>query len=147
LTFSGYTTNGFIVLNEVCFYNVTVCKVIRIYAVTVITANHWFYGVAGGNGIVGVGVGSPFVRQFTDVATNTQTYSIVVGRGSNQVITAGTLGATTTTAPTNITFGVEANSYYANLTSFLNLTADPNTGTFYLSRNQNGVLGLGFGQT
>lgn len=34
LTFSGYTTNGFIVIDEVCFYNATVCKVIRVYAVT-----------------------------------------------------------------------------------------------------------------
>jgi hypothetical protein len=114
LIFSGYTTNGFVVFNEVCFYNATVCKVVRLYVVTQVTANNWFFGVAGGNGIVGVGIGSPFVRQFTDVATNTQTYSIVVGRGVNQ-ITTGTLGATTT-APTNITFGVEANSYYANQT-------------------------------
>ena len=83
LTFSGYTTNGFVVLNEVCFYNTTLCKVVSVYAVTEITANHWFYGVNGGNGIVGVGPNSPFVRQFIDPFTNTQTYSIVVGRGSN----------------------------------------------------------------
>ena len=82
LTFSGYTANGFVVLNEVCFYNATLCKVASVYAVTEITANHWFYGVNGGNGIVGVGPNSPFVRQFIDPATNTQTYSIVVGRGS-----------------------------------------------------------------
>jgi hypothetical protein len=145
LTFSGYTTSGFVVLNEVCFYNATVCKIIRVYAVTIISANTWFYGVAGGNGMVGVGPSSPFVRQFIDVSTNTQTYSIVVGRGSQQ-ITSGTLGATTT-APTNITFGVQADSYYANQTSFLNLTADQTTGTYYLSKSQSGVLGLGFGQT
>jgi hypothetical protein len=131
MTFSGYLTSGFIVLNEVCFYNATVCKIIRIYVVTIVSANNWFYGVAGANGMVGVGPGSPFVRQFIDVSTNTMTYSIVVGRGSSQV-TKGTLGATTT-APTNITFGVQADSYYANQTSYLSLTADQNTGTYYLS--------------
>jgi len=82
LTFSGYTANGFIVLNEVCFYNATLCKIVSVYAVTEITADNWFFGVAGGNGIVGVGPNSPFVRQFIDPITNVQTYSIVVGRGS-----------------------------------------------------------------
>jgi hypothetical protein len=82
LTFSGYTTNGLVVINEVCFYNNTLCKVASVYAVTEITANNWFYGINGGNGIIGVGPNSPFVRQFIDPFTNTQTYSIVVGRGS-----------------------------------------------------------------
>lgn len=132
LTFSGYVTNGFVVANEVCYYNTTICKNVRLYAVTQITADHWFYGVQGGSGIIGVGPGSPFVRQFIDVATNTQTYSIVVGRGSSQ-ITAGTLGASTS-AQTNITFGVQAESPYANQTSFLSLTADQTTGSYYLSK-------------
>jgi len=56
------------------------------------------------------------------------------------------LGATTT-APTNITLGAQIDPYYnnSNLTSFLNLTADSTTGTYYLSSQQGGVLGLGFG--
>lgn len=131
LTFSGYNTSGFIVLDEVCFFNSSVCKIVRVYAVTIVISDQWFYGIQGGYGIVGVGPGSPFVRQFTDAATNTQTYSIVVGRGVNQP-TTGTLGATTT-QPTNITFGPTSNTYYSNLTSYLNMTADPATGTYYLS--------------
>jgi hypothetical protein len=146
LTFSGYTTNGVIVWSEVCFYNATnICKIVRVYAVTEVIGDNWFYGVAGGNGIVGVGPSSPFIRQFIDVSTNTQTYSIVVGRGAQQPVTA-TLGATTT-SPTNITFGAQTNTYYTNQTSSLNLTADPTTGTYYLSQSQSNVLGLGFGQT
>lgn len=62
LTFSGYITNGVIVLNEVCFYNQSVCKIVRVYVVTEILADQWFYGVSGGNGILGVGPNSPFVR-------------------------------------------------------------------------------------
>ena len=93
---------------------------------------------------MGVGPNSPFVRQFTDVATNTQTYSIVVGRAS-QAPTNGILEASTT-QPTNITFGPSIDPYYATQ-PFLTLTADQTTGTYKLSQNQNGVLGLGFVQT
>ena len=54
----------------------------------------------------------------------------------------------TSTPTTNITLGGQIDPYYnsANLTSFLNLTADSTTGTYYLSTQQSGVLGLGFGQ-
>lgn len=52
-----------------------------VYVVTEIIANNWFYGIAGGNGILGVGPNSPYLRQFIDVQTNTQTYSVVIGRG------------------------------------------------------------------
>lgn len=52
----------------------------------------------------------------------------------------------TTTSPTNITFGAQTDTFYSNQTSFLNLTADQTTGTYYLSKQQSGVLGLGFGQ-
>lgn len=45
LTFSGYVTNGNVVLQEVCFENYTFCKVVRVYAVTQIIANNWFDGV------------------------------------------------------------------------------------------------------
>lgn len=62
MTFSGYTTNGSIVLSSVCLTNVNVCKVNRIYVVTVITANNWFFGIAGGAGILGVGANSPYLR-------------------------------------------------------------------------------------
>jgi hypothetical protein len=62
LTFSGYNTSGTIVLDEVCFYNSSVCKIVRVFAVTQIFADNWFYGIAGGYGIVGVGPGSPFIR-------------------------------------------------------------------------------------
>ncbi len=57
---------------------------------------------------------------------------------------SGLLGATTA-APTNITLGGLTDAYYSNQTSALNLTADPTTGTYYLSKSQSGVLGLGFG--
>lgn len=145
MTFSGYVTNGAIVLSSVCLQNVNTCKVNVVYVVTEIIANNWFYGIAGGNGILGVGPNSPYLRQFIDVQTNTQTYSVVVGRGEQQP-TLKSLGATTT-APTNITLGAQIDPYYnnTNLTSFLNLTADPTTGTYYLSNQQSGVLGLGFG--
>ena len=86
LTFSGYVGSGQIVLNNVCIYgqtaNTSLCKVVSVYVVDQIVQDTWFYGVGGGSGILGVGIGSPFVRQFTDVATNTQTYSVVVGRSS-----------------------------------------------------------------
>lgn len=81
MTFSGYVTNGAIVLSSVCLENVNTCKVNVVYVVTEIIANNWFYGIAGGNGILGVGPNSPYLRQFIDVQTNTQTYSVVVGRG------------------------------------------------------------------
>jgi hypothetical protein len=111
-------------LNEVCFYNQTTCKIVRIYVVDQIIADQWFYGVAGGSGILGVGPNSPFVRQFTDVATNTQTYSIVVGRASSAP-TSATLGATpNVTQTTNITFGPSNDPYYAAQTNYLTLTAD-----------------------
>ncbi len=45
LTFSGYVTSGFVVLNQVCFYNQALCKVVRVYVVTEILADQWFYGV------------------------------------------------------------------------------------------------------
>ena len=52
-----------------------------------------------------------------------------------------------TSYPSNITFGpATPSSFGANTTSFLNLTADSTTGTYYLSANQTGVLGLGFGK-
>ena len=145
MTFSGYVTNGAIVLSSVCLQNVNTCKVNVVYVVTEIIANNWFYGIAGGNGILGVGPNSPYLKQFIDVQTNTQTYSVVVGRGAQQP-TLKSLGATTT-APTNITLGAQIDPYYnnSNLTSFLNLTADSTTGTYYLSSQQSGVLGLGFG--
>jgi hypothetical protein len=47
-----------------------------------VTANNWFFGIAGGYGIFGLGPSSPFTKQFINVETNTLTYSIVVGRGS-----------------------------------------------------------------
>lgn len=62
LTFSGYITSGSIVLNEVCIYNQTICKIVRVYVVTQILADQWFYGVSGGSGILGVGPNSAFVR-------------------------------------------------------------------------------------
>jgi len=62
LTFSGYITSGSIVISSVCLINVNVCKVNRIYVVTVISANNWFYGIAGGSGILGVGPNSPYLR-------------------------------------------------------------------------------------
>jgi hypothetical protein len=67
MTFSGYNTSGSIVISSVCLINVNVCKVNRIYVVTVITANNWFYGIAGGAGILGVGPNSPYLRQFIDI--------------------------------------------------------------------------------
>jgi len=142
--FSGYIGNGSIVLNQVCFYNDTTCKVVRVYVVTEILANTWFFGISGGNGIVGVGPNSAFIRRFVDVATNTQTFSIVVGRGTLAPV-SGTLGASTTAA-TNITFGASNDPYYSNMTSLLNLTANSTTGSYSLSTSQSGVLGLGFGQ-
>jgi len=39
LTFSGYITSGVIVLNQVCFYNQSVCKIVRVYVVTEIYAD------------------------------------------------------------------------------------------------------------
>lgn len=133
MTFSGYITSGFVVFDQVCFYNSTVCKLVRVYVVDTILADQWFYGIAGGFGIVGVGPGSPFVRQFTDPETNTQQYSIVVGRGVQQPTQATRLPSAQTAAPTNITFGPPNDPYYASLTSLLNLTSDPVTGTYYLS--------------
>jgi len=62
LTFSGYITSGFIVIDEVCFYNSSVCKIVRVFLVDTVLADQWFYGINGGFGIVGVGPGSPFVR-------------------------------------------------------------------------------------
>jgi len=53
-----------------CFYNSTICKAVRVYVVTQIIANNWFFGINGGFGIVGVGPGSSFARQFTDPVTN-----------------------------------------------------------------------------
>ena len=49
-------------IDEVCFYNSTVCKIVRVYVVDTVVADQWFYGINGGFGIVGVGPGSPFVR-------------------------------------------------------------------------------------
>jgi hypothetical protein len=49
--------------------------------VTEITANNWFFGVSGGNGILGAGPNSPYLKQFIDPATFTQIISISVARG------------------------------------------------------------------
>jgi hypothetical protein len=133
LTFSGYITSGSIVLNEVCIYNQTICKIVRVYVVTQILADQWFYGVAGGSGILGVGPNSAFVRQFTDVATNTQTYSIVVGRASTAPTNAILGAVANTTQSTNITFGPSNDPYYAAQSNYLTLTADQTTGTYKLS--------------
>ena len=147
MTFSGYVTNGSIVLSSVCLWNVETCKVNRIYVVTAILANNWFYGIAGGNGILGIGPNSPYLRQFIDESTNTQTYSVVVGRGTQQPTLKALGQAAATTSPTNITLGAQIDPFYnsTNLTSFLNLTADSTSGTYFLSTQQSGVLGLGFG--
>jgi hypothetical protein len=82
MIFSGYNTSGSTVLIEVCLVNLSDCRVNqRVYVVTSISANNWFWGVKGGYGILGGGPNSPYMRQFIDVATNTRTYSVVVGRG------------------------------------------------------------------
>jgi len=47
------------------------CKLNQLYVVTEITANNWFFGVSGGNGILGAGPNSPYLRQFIDPATFT----------------------------------------------------------------------------
>jgi len=78
--FSGYNTSGFVVLSEICLTNSSNCKVVQLYVVDQILSNNWFYGIQAGAGIVGIGPGSPFARQFIDINTNVQSYSIVVGR-------------------------------------------------------------------
>ena len=45
MTFSGFVCSGFVVADTVCFYNSTVCKLIRLYVVDQISSDQWFYGI------------------------------------------------------------------------------------------------------
>jgi hypothetical protein len=105
--------------------------------------NTWNFGVSNGAGIVGMGVNSPFLKQFIDPQTQTLSYGVVVQRSSTAP--TGMLSASVATS-SNITFG---NTTYTGYTGNPNITvnADPVTGYYLFSNttSSSGAIGFGFG--
>jgi len=81
MMFSGYNTSGWIVVDEVSI-NTGSSRTVRLYIVEKILSNTWFYGVANGYGTIGLGVNSPFLKQFVNPENNTLTYGVVVSRSN-----------------------------------------------------------------
>jgi hypothetical protein len=65
---SGYNTSGIIIFDTLTV-STGKSRSVSLYVIDQILGNTWNFGVSNGAGIVGMGVNSPFLKQFIDPQT------------------------------------------------------------------------------
>lgn len=128
--FGGYLCSGSIYLDEICVGNS--CKVMKIYAATLVSQNAWLYDQDGAYGILGYGPNSAFWNQYIDT-TGVATYSIELATVKPLQQNQADL------AISNITFGSSGNqAIYLNQPSLV-ISTDAGQDVLYA------ITELGFG--